>query len=324
MSADFSLQDIPFESLPTETVRSLCEIAVRHMGSNVRYYDHGLIAQVAKMDYRVPATMRISQGYGYGSTSAIWGALSENREAVMSLLNAVLSDRKGGSQRHTMLGKSDIAPSVITNPDILSFVLNESDFGGGRNGSGCVEGQVFVQVTDNQWNALFEDHPALVAKAFASRPFLLNRFVRNRSMPKDRILQVAKTALGFTHAFDMDAPTTMSREGLSDSSVRPDMEEIYDDLFMHICTICRKDNENMQRIKGDLDSQSVGGKKTRRRDAGWMTSYLNGKWEGGHKDFVIRACRLVPPFFNLMYSSTKVSGEMRTLRRMYQLSGDAN
>jgi hypothetical protein len=328
MTAIFSLNNIPFESLPTETVRSLCEIAVRHMGSNVRHYEYGLVRQVTNMDYRIPATMRIAQGYGYGSSN-VWGPLSENKEAVMALLRAVISERDSGAQNHIMLGNNDIAPSVITDPEVLSFVLNDvGHFGGGRNGSGCIESQIFNQVKNDRWNALFEEHPALVAKAFASRTFLVNRFVRTRGLQKDRVLHIAKTAFGFSHMFDTDSPTVLSREGFSmngmNDGIRPDIEEIYDDLFMHLCVVCRKDSQNMQRIKSDLDNSVIGGKKTRRREAGWLTLYLNNKWENGHKDFVIRVCRLVPPFFNLLHSSTKVSGEMRTLRRMYQLSGDAN
>ena len=327
MSATFKLLDIPFESLPAETIRTMCEIAVRHIGSNQNRYDHSTILKVSKIDYRVPATMRISQGYSYGS-STVWGLLSEDKEAVMTLLKTVIEEREAGTRGgHIMLGKNDIAATVLTHPDVLSFILDNAEhFGGGRDGNTCLEQNVFGAVVDSRWNTLFETHPALVAKAFASRFFLLNRFITNRGIPKERVLEVAKAAIGFSHTFGSDSPALLNRDFLlaEKDKVRSDMNEIYDELFMHMCMVCRKESENMRRIKGDLDNNSIGGKKTRRRDAGWLTTYLNGKWENGERDFVVRACRLVPPFFNLMYSTAKVSGEMRTLRRMYQLSGDAD
>jgi hypothetical protein len=185
---------------------------------------------------------------------------------------------------------------------------------------------VWSAVKVEQWLSLFETHPALVGKAFASRPELIGRLfshVFRGSTSAPIAMNIAKTVIGFMHIYDNDSPAMLHRFWVEkDTSNHYKDEDTYSELFMHLCVVCRKDSVNMKRIADDLESQSVGGKKTRRRDAGWMTIYLNTKWDQGDKEFVIRCCRLVPPLFNLLYSTAKVSGEMRTLKRMYQLSGD--
>ncbi len=330
MNEHFTLSDIPFETLPPESIRMLCEVAVRHMGSAASSKDMSNLpfTPVRGMDYRIPATMRACQSYGYGQGNGAWRGLEDNKEAVLTLLNAVMQEKQSQPRTHVSLSTKDISPSVFTNPDVLSFVLdNASSLGCDRGGqNGVIESSVWSAVKVEQWLSLFETHPALVGKAFASRPELIGRLfshVFRGSTSAPIAMNIAKTVIGFMHIYDNDSPAMLHRFWVEkDTSNHYKDEDTYSELFMHMCVVCRKDSVNMKRIADDLESQSVGGKKTRRRDAGWMTIYLNTKWDQGDKEFVIRCCRLVPPLFNLLYSTAKVSGEMRTLKRMYQLSGD--
>lgn len=218
MNEHFTLSDIPFETLPPESIRMLCEVAVRHMGSAASAKDMSNLplTPVRGMDYRIPATMRACQSYGYGHGNGAWRGLEDNKEAVLTLLKAVMQEKQSQPRTHVSLSTKDISPSVFTNPDVLSFVLdNASSLGCDRGGqNGVIESSVWSAVKVEQWLSLFETHPALVGKAFASRPELIGRLfshVFRGSTSAPIAMNIAKTVIGFMHIYDNDSPAMLHR-----------------------------------------------------------------------------------------------------------------
>ena len=78
----------------------------------------------------------------------------------------------------------------------------------------------------------------------------------------------------------------------------------------------------MNLISQDMNRSSTGAKARRNAAQGWIRTYLEDECKEGNGRFVLQIVTTLPVMFNLLNCHIQNSAKFRSLKRMYQLSGD--
>ena len=303
------LTNIPFETLPVETVRLLCERAIKSLNDK----DLDGFADVLSMDVRIAATVRLNNPHGHGK---VWGCYREDKNAALALIDTFVAMKGENGGRYIPVYASDIAPSLMLDREVANRVLNsreEFDINRMTGDTG-----LFSRVTADMLIRHYETDPALVANIMAAYPSFMGIVSASKSWTIEKRVEIIKTALGFTHKWNNDTPAVLHTV-MSHGVILPTE---FDDLMFHIITICRKDSENMARIVRDFANDTHGGKASRHRSAGWVTEYMARLWENKQFDIAKQIVQNIPPMLQLLPCKARASKEFRSLKRLYQISGD--
>ena len=320
MKNEDSLHKINFETLDTDTIRILCAFAVNHM--DAKEISNPIFKSVANIDPLVAVAVRLNNQYEGGT---MWKNLgkSKSKESVMTLLECATERTKHNPNNYFTIDSSDIDSTLTLDADVVRFIIANREVVGNKGRIHTSSG-VFSSVTSSMLVEAYAKDPILISTLIALFPVLMRHLeVSNEWNPKtSESVEIIKTAMGFMHKFDNDTPAILYFIAPSSSSnLKPN--PVFDQLLMYLCTTCRNDEAAMKRYKQDLSNDLHGGKASRNKKAGWLTRYMNKKWEDGDQATVLSLIKLVPSLLSLVHSKAKNSKELRTYNRLYQLSGDS-
>lgn len=304
-----NLTNIPFETLPLETLRLLCERAVKSINDK----ETEDFSDVLNMDVRIAATVRLNNPHGLGK---MWVRYREDKNATLALINTYIAMKGESGGRYIPIYSSDILPSLMLDREVANTILESPESFDIQRMTG--DTGLFSRVTADMLIRHYETDPALVANIMAAYPSFMGMVSASKSWTMEKRMEVIKTALGFTHKWNNDTPAVLHT--VMSHGVIPSPE--FDDLMFHICTICRKDSANMARIVRDLANDTHGGKASRHRSAGWVTEYMARLWEGKQFDIAKKIVQDIPPMLQLLPCKARANKEFRALKRLYQISGD--
>ena len=303
------LTNIPFETLPLETLRLLCERAVKSINDK----ETEDFSDVLNMDVRIAATVRLNNPHGLGK---MWVRYREDKNATLALINTYIAMKGENGGRYIPIYSSDILPSLMLDREVANTILENPESFDIQRMTG--DTGLFSRVTADMLIRHYETDPALVANIMAAYPAFMGMVSASKGWTMEKRMEVIKTALGFTHKWNNDTPAVLHT--VMSHGVIPSPE--FDDLMFHICTICRKDSANMVRIVRDLANDTHGGKASRHRSAGWVTEYMARLWEGKQFDIAKKIVQDIPPMLQLLPCKARANKEFRALKRLYQISGD--
>ena len=304
-----NLTNIPFETLPLETLRLLCERAVKSINDK----ETEDFSDVLNMDVRIAATVRLNNPHGLGK---MWVRYREDKNATLALINTYIAMKGENGGRYLPIYPSDILPSLMLDREVANIILESPESFDIQRMTG--DTGLFSRVTADMFIRHYETDPALVANIMAAYPSFMGMVSASKSWTMENRMEVIKTALGFTHKWNNDTPAVLHT--VMSHGVIPSPE--FDDLLFHICTICRKDSANMARIVRDLANDTHGGKASRHRSAGWVTEYMARLWEDKQFDIAKKIVQDIPPMLQLLPCKARANKEFRALKRLYQISGD--
>ena len=320
MKNEDALHKINFETLDTETVRILCAFAVNHM--DAKDISHPVFRSVADIDPLVAVAVRLNNQY---EGCAMWKQLNKHKskESVMTLLECATERIKCNPTNYFTLDSSDIDLSLILDADVVRFIIANREVVGNKGRIHTSSG-VFSSVCSSMLVEAYAKDPILISTLIALFPVLMRHLeVSHEWNPKTaESVEIIKTAMGFMHKFDNDTPAILYFIApSSNSNLSP--SPVFDQLLMYLCNTCRNDEAAIKRYRSDLSNDLHGGKASRNKKAGWLTRYMNRKWENGDQATVLSLIKLIPPLLSLVHSKAKNSKELRTYNRLYQLSGDS-
>jgi len=303
------LTNIPFETLPLDTLRLLCERAVKSLtDKQVEEF-----SDVINMDIRIAATVRLNNPH---SSERMWVRWREDKKAAMTLIDTYIAMKGENGGRYIPVYASDIAAPLVLDRDIANRILNSAEEFGIHRLTG--DTGLFSRLSGDALIRHYETDPALVANIMAAYPTFMGSVISSNKWTMDKRMEIVKTALGFTHKWNNDTPAVLHTVMKAEVALASN----FDDLMLHICTICRKDSENMTRITRDLDNATHGGKASRHCVAGWITSYMARLWDEEQVSVAKQIVQSVPPMLKLLPAKARATKEFRSLKRLYQISGD--
>lgn len=303
--------NVPFNSLSAETVCNLCAFAMQHMTAEVATTPE--VSEVLSLDVSIPAAVRLNTH----NADRFWQSYKDNKNAVLALLSMYVEVKRTNTTRYVHLSERDASPEVLLDPEVISFVLqNRENLHFHRMSD---YNSLYACVKAGQFYEFFKQHPALAATFAANWTGILTRMQAHRGIMQSEKMDFYNTVIGFLHKWDNDSPRVLT--GLVSEGEGISKDDL-DVLMSRICSLCRKDEENMKRIKSDLANDSIGGKATRHRDAGWLTVYMHGLWEQGKIVLAKQLVQDVPPLMGLLPAKARANKEFRSLKRLYQISGD--
>lgn len=315
-----SLPNIAFENLNPDLLRSLCARAIESM--NTHEGADPDLKPVLDMDLRIPAVIRLNTTHG---SSAMWSAYRSSVPAVMTLLQMFVQMKNERPGRYMYLEADDVSKEAALHPDVVSFLMENRTVLG-------VEARLasthpfFFRVTGPDVYGAFKENPALMGSLgamFNGLGCIIENTITSTILRHEK-MEYHRTVLGFLHKWNNDTPNFLRQLwSVKDNAPAGNMSEgEFDTLMLQLCNLCRKDNENMKRIKADLSNDSVGGKAGRRREAGWLTVYMNRLVDTDRICLAKEIVSLVPPMMSLVPSKVRSSKHFRSLKRLYQISGD--
>ena len=317
MKNEDSLHKINFETLDTDTIRILCAFAVNHMGA--KEISLPIFKSVANIDPLVTVAVRLNNQYDGGT---MWKNLgkSKSKESVMTLLECATERTKHNPNNYFTIDSSDIDSTIILDADVVRFIIANREVVGNKGRIHTSSG-VFSSVASSMLVNAYDKDPILISTLIALFPVLMRHLKTSNEWNADtaKCVEIIKTAMGFMHKFDNDTPAILYFIAPTESEPNP----VFDQLLMYLCTTCRNDEAAMKRYKQDLSNDLHGGKASRNKKAGWLTKYMNKKWEDGDQATVLSLIKLIPSLLSLVHSKAKNSKELRTYNRLYQLSGDS-
>lgn len=310
------LADIPFESLDAEVIRNLCGHAI---GTMTTTDADGSMASIVGLDYRIPAIIRLNTNHG---NTSFWSRFSNNKDAVVQLLKMYVEMKSDRPSRYMFLEQTDAIPEVALHPEVVSCFLDNRDIfiGPGFRLSGIFP--IFGKCRGHNFYSAFVNNRAQIASLAALMPHVMAPVQASAVLTSEQKMEFHKTVVGFLHKWNNDSLDALRGIVEITTSECAMSASDFDSLMLHLCRVCRKDEANMKRIKDDLSHDRVGGKASRRRDAGWLTRYIKRSLDAGKTELVKEIVQCIPPVMALVPSKVRASKDFRSLKRLYQISGD--
>ena len=318
------LPNIPYENLPVEVIRYLCEKGVRGM------HEYGLMdeiedAKVANLlkdfDLRAVCLYKAINGY---KTKSFWKQYRNNPEAVMTLISVVNEAKvnaasMGGYSRGglSFSAYQDIDPATImSNPHIWDAVADASSQ---QTGYHDTFNHVFKVEDIISW---YEEDPIRSCKTIATNKTMFADVVGvavRGSSKSDTAKKIVGTAVGFLHLYGNDRLQFLADAHHGHFKSNPDF---FDDIVRDVYTIMSKESDRMRKLRDDCSSADFGAAATRSRSSGWFRDYMAYLGES-KPSMLLDLVKNAPPTIALVPVALRRNKDFRSLKRLFQLSGDA-
>lgn len=316
------LPDIPYEKLPVEVLRYLCEKGVRAMheyGMMDEKEDPKAASALKDLDVRAACFYKAMNAY---KTRDYWARYKSDPEAVLALINVVKEANankiaQGGYSR-TRLDfevSSDIDRKVIiSNPHIWDAIASIDFIEPQRMFHGAFS---VLDIAD--W---YGEDPVRSSKTVASNSLLFANVAASvaegNGYYRAGLNSALETAVGFLHLYGNDRLPFLQHTYDKCFKISPDL---FDSIVTQLYTVMSKDQKSMDRLKGDCLSQEFGAKGSRSREAAWFRKYM--EYLGEKKpDMLLDLVKNAPPLISLVPVEMRRKREFRSLKRLFQLSGD--
>ena len=338
MSEVFSdlMKDIPFEKMSQASIRALCEAGMRNIDAacysmkrkSVTDLDKSIIDEITNVNPAyVPAMWRLISST---SGSEYWKKYNTDKKCVLALLNLFVTESAVGYtfSHSDSLISNDIHPSVLKDKDVINFILENKNTFIKRFPH---QGNIFGSMDKDTIISLLHEDFSLACKVIASCPLLIGRIMSSHR-PSDlsasnnlstedarKMLMCVVDQLG---SFQNYSPAIL-RNFWDHNGKEACDKELFNDIFMYLCQCCANSgDENMALIEKDMNHYSNGGKARRNQTQGWVRDYFFDQYTQGNGRFVLEVVKTLPLMFNLLSCHIQNNAKFRSLKRMYQLSGD--
>ncbi len=313
------MKDIAYENLPTETIRSLCDMAISSGHATLmRPENKEILKDVSALDLRILARLRLSGGY---SARELWRSMKSNKDAALILVNTYLEMSKTNSYLSPEF-RDDIDWDILTDPQMWDLMWNNAPT------RRFMPSTYSMPVTGNtssvpSYMKWFENDPVRSAKTFASTDSYFSAlFPREYSSEdsRDKRIDIICKSIGFMHLWDRDRPHYM--RGLHDAATsyrsRTDYLPMLDQLMYTLCCVARKSEDNMNMMKSDMESKDFA-RKTR-NETPWFCNYMAGLCVR-NEELAMKMVKEIPYLFKALPADLKKHREVRSLRRLLQVGG---
>lgn len=315
------LPDIPYEKLPSNVIRYLCEKGVRSMheyGLMDDAEDAGAVSALKDLDIRAACFYKALNGY---RTKDFWRPYRSDPNAVLTLIDVV----KEGEKNKIALGRysrfsldlevrSDIDRALlVSSPQVWDALMDLKE-----NDTNTFNG-VFSPSDIVGW---YSEDPVRSCKTVATNGRLMSEVmyhaVGGYGAASEVSKKIVETSVGFLHMYKNDKLQFLYDSYHKCFQSSPDF---FDSVVAQLYTIMDKSESSIAKLKDALAAPDFGGKPTRSRSGGWFREYLT--YLGNNKpDMLLDLVKNVPPVISIIPVELRRKKEFRSLKRLFQLSGD--